>query len=235
LLRGQDREAGRTPEGCRVREGPFRLRPHRGRPRHRTRFGRGHCHCHREGRLQGRSHGLLRPAGPCGARTHLCSFQPAGPPAPDPERSYPKVNRLQKWVHGNWSVPVISGVLIIISFALRWLDGDAGDLTVGRQWWLDAGAHATHAGGVFTLGDVLMIAAAVVAGYGIAVKAVRALIAKVIGIDLLVSVAAIGAVIIGNFWEAAAVTFLFAVGHALEAATLNKTRSALAELVAVAP
>src|SRR5699024_2302673 len=158
-----------------------------------------------------------------------------GPPAPDPERSYPKVNRLQKWVHGNWSVPVISGVLIIISFALRWLDGDAGDLTVGRQWWLDAGAHATHAGGVFTLGDVLMIAAAVVAGYGIAVKAVRALIAKVIGIDLLVSVAAIGAVIIGNFWEAAAVTFLFAVGHALEAATLNKTRSALAELVAVAP
>ncbi|WP_230953365.1 heavy metal translocating P-type ATPase, partial [Propionibacterium freudenreichii] len=36
-------------------------------------------------------------------------------------------------------------------------------------------------------------------------------------------------------WEAAAVTFLFAIGHALEAATLNKTRSALAELVAVAP
>jgi len=50
-----------------------------------------------------------------------------------------------------------------------------------------------------------------------------------------VSIAAIGAVIIGNYWEAAAVTFLFAVGHALEAATLNKTRSALAELVAVAP
>src|SRR5699024_12298383 len=97
----------------------------------------------------------------------------AGPPAPDPERSYPKVNRLQKWVHGNWSVPVISGVLIIISFALRWLDGDAGDLTVGRQWWLDAGAHATHAGGVFTLAEVLMIAAAVVAGYGSAVQAVR--------------------------------------------------------------
>ncbi|WP_222844495.1 HAD-IC family P-type ATPase [Saccharomonospora sp. CUA-673] len=80
-----------------------------------------------------------------------------------------------------------------------------------------------------------MLAAAVVAGYGIVVKAVRALIARVIGIDLLVSVAAIGAVIIGNFWEAAAVTFLFAIGHALEAATLNKTRSALAELVAVAP
>src|SRR5699024_1081735 len=115
------------------------------------------------------------------------------------------------------------------------LAGGVANLTVSPQWWLDAGAHATHASAAFTLGDVFMIAAAVVAGYGIVVKAVRALIAKVVGIDLLVSVAAIGAVIIGNFWEAAAVTFLFAIGHALEAATLNKTRSALAELVAVAP
>lgn len=145
------------------------------------------------------------------------------------------MNRLQKWVHGNWSVPVVSGVLIIISFAIQWLAGGVANLTVSPQWWLDAGAHATHASAAFTLGDVFMIAAAVVAGYGIVVKAVRALIAKVVGIDLLVSVAAIGAVIIGNFWEAAAVTFLFAIGHALEAATLNKTRSALAELVAVAP
>src|SRR5699024_5607069 len=32
-----------------------------------------------------------------------------------------------------------------------------------------------------------------------------------------------------------AVTFLFAIGHALEAGTMNRTRSALAELVAVAP
>ena len=145
------------------------------------------------------------------------------------------MNRLQKWVYGNWSVPVVSGVLIIISFAIQWLAGGVANLTVSPQWWLDAGAHATHASEAFTLGDVFMIAAAVVAGYGIVVKAVRALIAKVVGIDLLVSVAAIGAVIIGNFWEAAAVTFLFAIGHALEAATLNKTRSALAELVAVAP
>src|SRR5690606_12304594 len=80
-----------------------------------------------------------------------------------------------------------------------------------------------------------MILAAVVAGTPVVLKAWRALTARVVGIDLLVSIAAIGAVIIGNYWEAAAVTFLFAVGHALEAATLNKTRSALAELVAVAP
>ena len=102
------------------------------------------------------------------------------------------MNRLQKWVYGNWSVPVVSGVLIIISFAIQWLAGGVANLTVSPQWWLDAGAHATHASAAFTLGDVFMIAAAVVAGYGIVVKAVRALIAKVVGIDLLVATAAIG-------------------------------------------
>ena len=129
------------------------------------------------------------------------------------------MNRFRKWVYGNWFVPVVSGVLIVISFAIRRLAGGAADLALGPQWWIDAGAHATHAAAVFTLADVLMLAAAVIAGYRIVVTAVRALIARVIGIDLLVSIAAIGAVIIGNFWEAAAVTFLFAIGHALEAAT----------------
>ncbi|PYF95621.1 Cd2+/Zn2+-exporting ATPase [Georgenia satyanarayanai] len=117
------------------------------------------------------------------------------------------MNRVQMWLRGRWAVPVVSGLLIVAS------------LIVGLPVW----------------GDVLMVAAAVVAGWNIVIKAARALMAKVIGIDLLVSVAAIGAVIIGEYWEAAAVTFLFAIGHALESATLTKTRSALAELVAVAP
>src|SRR5690625_1262370 len=117
------------------------------------------------------------------------------------------MDKVRMWLRGRWAVPVTSGLLIIAS------------LVIGSPVW----------------SDVLMVAAAVVAGWSIVVKAVHALMARVIGIDLLVSVAAIGAVIIGEYWEAAAVTFLFAIGHALESATLNKTRSALAELVAVAP
>ena len=121
------------------------------------------------------------------------------------------MNKLQQWWYGRWTIPVVSGALILISFFVaRGLGSDA---------WSNA----------------FMVAAAVVAGTPIVTKAARALMARVIGIDLLVSVAAIGAVIIGEYWEAAAVTFLFAIGHALESATLNKTRSALAELVAVAP
>ena len=71
------------------------------------------------------------------------------------------MNRLQKWVYGNWSVPVVSGVLIIISFAVQRLAEGAANPTVSPQWWLDAGAHATHATAVFTLADVFMVAAAV--------------------------------------------------------------------------
>lgn len=145
------------------------------------------------------------------------------------------MNRLHQWVHTKWAVPVVSGILIVLSFMIERISGGTADPALTPQWWIEAGAHDTHGGSAFLLSDLLMLLAAVVAGYHIVVKAIRALAARVIGIDLLVSVAAVGAVLIGNFWEAAAVTFLFAIGHALEAATLNKTRSALAELIAVAP
>ncbi|KAA3635073.1 MAG: cadmium-translocating P-type ATPase [Armatimonadetes bacterium] len=145
------------------------------------------------------------------------------------------MNSFQKWFHGHWSVPIVSGALILVSFGLEYIAGGAWNVTLTSQWWLDAGAHAVDTDGVFTLADAFMIAGAVVAGYRIVISAINALLARHIGIDLLVSIAATGAIIIGNFWEAAAVTFLFAVGHTLEAATMNKTRSALAELVAVAP
>lgn len=121
------------------------------------------------------------------------------------------MNTANKIMNGRWTIPAISGFLIAAAFVMyRLSDSD-------------------------TYANLTMVAAAVVAGIPIAIKAVNSLIARVIGIDLLVSVAFIGAIIIGEYWEAAAVTFLFAIGHALELATLNRTRSALAELVAVAP
>ncbi|MBK5238370.1 MAG: hypothetical protein JJE28_04580 [Actinomycetales bacterium] len=121
------------------------------------------------------------------------------------------MNTMHEMAHGRWTIPAISGFLIVLALVTERLS--------------DAEVVA----------PVAMVAAAVVAGTPIAIKAVNALMAKVVGIDLLVAVAAVGAVIIGEYWEAAAVTFLFAIGHALELATLNKTRSALAELIAVAP
>lgn len=121
------------------------------------------------------------------------------------------MNKINQWISRRWTIPGLAGLLILASF------------TASRGFGAAAAA------------ELLMVAAAIVAGLPILRNAVNALMVRNISIDLLVSIAASGALIIGEYWEAAAVTFLFAVGHALETATLNKTRAALAELVAVAP
>lgn len=106
---------------------------------------------------------------------------------------------------------VISGTLIILSFALKYLN-------INPIWK-----------------DTSMIAAALVAGYPIALNAFRAVKFRIIGIDALVTLAVTGALIIGEYWEAAAVTFLFMFGAYLEGKTLEKTRSAIKALLDLAP
>ena len=137
---------------------------------------------------------------------------------------------LLRWWRGPWGTPTVAGALIVLAAVLS---ASAGVNPFG------AGHHefglALDRRGVLIASDLAMVAAALVAGAPILLTAVRALRARTIAIDLLVSIAAIGALVIGEYWEAAAVTFLFAIGHALEAGTMNRTRSALAELVAVAP
>ncbi len=56
-----------------------------------------------------------------------------------------------------------------------------------------------------------------------------------VSIDVLVTLAVIGAFLIWNLEESAIVTFLFLFGAYLEQRTLNKTRSAIKELTEMAP
>jgi Cd2+/Zn2+-exporting ATPase len=56
-----------------------------------------------------------------------------------------------------------------------------------------------------------------------------------IGIDLLVTIAVVAAFIIGDYFEAAAVTYLFTLGHILEKSALEKTRSSLKKLLDLKP
>lgn len=83
--------------------------------------------------------------------------------------------------------------------------------------------------------DGLMIAAALVAGWDIAVRAVTSLRNRHIGIELLVTLATVGALVIGEYWEAAAVTFLFILGAYLEARTLSQTRQVVQSLLDLTP
>jgi len=81
----------------------------------------------------------------------------------------------------------------------------------------------------------LLIIATILAGYSIFKNAINALFYRIIGIEALVTVAVIGALIIGEYFEGAAVTFLFILGSYLEAKTLEKTRKALKSLMDLAP
>ncbi len=79
------------------------------------------------------------------------------------------------------------------------------------------------------------IIASVLGAAPIVIQAYQALRVKVVSIDVLVTIAVIGAFLIHNYEESAIVTFLFLFGAYLELRTLNKTRSAIKELTEMAP
>lgn len=80
-----------------------------------------------------------------------------------------------------------------------------------------------------------LVIASILGATPIVIQAYQALRIKVVSIDLLVTIAVLGAFVIKNFEESAIVTFLFLFGAYLEQRTLNKTRSAIKELVKMAP
>ena len=86
-----------------------------------------------------------------------------------------------------------------------------------------------------TIANVCFIAAFVLSGVPILLRAIQALRFKTVSIELLVFIAAIGACVIGEFNESAIVTFLFQFGSFLEQKTMKKTRSAIRALTEMAP
>jgi Cd2+/Zn2+-exporting ATPase len=109
------------------------------------------------------------------------------------------------------SITLISGILIAIGFLSKWT---MNNMTV-FTWSL--------------------IAASVLGVTPIIIQAYQALMVRVVSIDVLVTIAVLGAFFIRNFEESAIVTFLFLFGAYLEQRTLNKTRSAIKELTEMAP
>jgi Zn2+/Cd2+-exporting ATPase len=83
---------------------------------------------------------------------------------------------------------------------------------------------------------VIHVAVAIIAGFPIANRGVRALlIGRQITIDLLMSIATLGALLIGETGEAATVILLFAIGEALEGYTAERARSSLRSLLTLKP
>lgn len=119
---------------------------------------------------------------------------------------------MQKWLMKNRNrLTAITGILIVLAFAAKWL------------FKSETGASS------------LLLAASLIGGFPIAASAWQALKVKVISIDLLVTLAILGAFVIQEFEESAIVAFLFLFGAYLEQRTLSKTRSAIKELVEMVP
>ena len=111
-----------------------------------------------------------------------------------------------KTKHLTW----LSGALLLVGFA-TWAAG----FPVAQAW--------------------LLIIASVVAGVPIAYRAFAALRYRAFSIDLLVTIAVIGALIIGEYVESAVIAFLFLFGAYLEQRSLERTRTSIRNLVEAAP
>ncbi|CUR64535.1 MULTISPECIES: heavy metal translocating P-type ATPase [Leuconostoc] len=80
-----------------------------------------------------------------------------------------------------------------------------------------------------------LIIAGVAGALPIVVQAFQSLKVRIVSIDVLVTIAVLGAFFVKSYEEAAVVTFLFLAGHFLEQATLSKTRKAIKSLTEMAP
>src|SRR5690625_5502000 len=88
-------------------------------------------------------------------------------------------------------VVIISGILLLTVFLFNWFD---------LTFWK----------------NTALIVATVVAGWSIAKKAIQSVMMKAFSIELVVTIAVVGSLFIGEYVESAAVTFLFLFGAYLE-------------------
>lgn len=118
----------------------------------------------------------------------------------------------QKWLYKNANrLMALSGLMIVLGYV--------GKYGFKNDWaW-----------------NISMLLASILGGVPIAIHAYQALRYKQISIDLLVTIAVLGAIFIGEYEESAIVTFLFTFGSYLEKRTLEKTRSSIKTLMQMAP
>jgi Cd2+/Zn2+-exporting ATPase len=106
---------------------------------------------------------------------------------------------------------VFSGVALLVGLVLNYLQGRT------------------------LVSDAALLAAMLVAGYAIAISGVKALLHRRVSIDLLLTIAAVGATAIGHLEEGAAVVLLFSLAERLEDYASDRARHAIEELIELRP
>ena len=114
------------------------------------------------------------------------------------------------WRDRHLLLPIASGLLLAVGYGLE---------------WSGMGLPAT----IVLAGSLLAGAATFVPG------AIKRLLRRRLGVGLLMTIAALGAVLLGHVGEAAALAFLFSIAEALEDRAMDKARSGLRALLSLIP
>ena len=129
--------------------------------------------------------------------------------------------------HGQLLLTVTSGLLLLVAFLVHWLHH-------GSAWHALGGADDT--GHIFPLSVVILYALSAMTGAWLVMpKAALALQRLRPDMNLLMVIAMLGAMAIGEWFEAATVAFLFALSLLLEHWSVERARRAIDSLVNLAP
>jgi len=127
---------------------------------------------------------------------------------------------------GAWTTPEalrtwISGALMGLALLLRGLGSER--VLVGHP------LHDLHAA------DLVFLSAALVGGWNFFPKGVRSALAHALDMNFLMTVAILGAVVVGETLEAAAIAFLFSLAELLEGFSVDRARRSIESLFELAP
>ncbi len=122
-------------------------------------------------------------------------------------------------LHGAWALTAGSGLATAAGMAFSWLGPSLGMST-------------TAAGRLATASYAMAV---VIGGIGLYPRAARNLLRLHLDIDVLMGLAVIGAVALGQWDEAATVAFLYGLSEALEAFSLDRARRSIRALLDLAP
>ncbi|MGV3714310.1 heavy metal translocating P-type ATPase [Pseudolysinimonas sp.] len=125
---------------------------------------------------------------------------------------------------------------------------DGQDAEVRPPWWRDPALLPSAIAGVFLLAGylfewsgfavpalVLQVVSLVAGASTFVPGAIRRLVRGRLGVGLLMTIAAVGAVILGHVGEAAALAFLFSLAEALEDRAMDRAKEGLRALLSLIP
>ncbi|WP_198013882.1 heavy metal translocating P-type ATPase [Desulforegula conservatrix] len=120
-------------------------------------------------------------------------------------------NNHRWWINAKTQATIVSGILLAIAVILNWA-GVNGHITIS-----------------------LYILTAIIGGYHAAKNGFYGLKFLSLDMNVLMTIAIIGAMAIGEWSEGAVVAFLFSLGNALQTYTMDKTRHSIRLLMELAP